>query len=252
MGQLENMELFINIIEAGSMSKAAENMKLAKSAVSKRLGDLEALLGCQLITRTTRQSSLTAEGEIFYHRAKRVIEDVSDLTCSLTQSHTKVSGKMRISIPFSFGQEHVGPALMEFLDQNPELELDVDLSDRAVDVVEEGFDLAIRIGVLADSTLVARKIAPIRLVLAASPDFIAAHGPFDDPSQITSDIILSYAYARNQRIRLVGNDGEAHFLNVKGRLRANNGDFLSMAAKNGQGIVLTPTFISWRDLANGE
>ena len=169
MGQLEDMQVFIRVVDAGGISRAAEQMGLAKSAVSRRLADLEARLGVRLLNRTTRTSSLTEAGHGFYQSSIKIIDDINELNTLTKGSKTTLEGTISLAVPLSFGLSHLAPAIDDFLKQHPELTINIDFSDRHKNLVEEGLDLAVRIADLKDSSLVARKISPIKTILCASP-----------------------------------------------------------------------------------
>ena len=163
MGQFEEMQNFVRVVEAGSISKAAGHLGVAKSGVSRRLVELESRLGVRLLNRTTRRSSLTEAGQAFYSGAKKLLGDVSELNAATADSDALLEGTFRLAVPLSFGLCHLSPAIDEFLGSHPELTINIDFSDRHIDLVEQGVDLAIRIADMSDSSLQARRICPIRL-----------------------------------------------------------------------------------------
>ena len=184
MGQLENMTAFVRIVEAGSISRASEQLGTVKSAVSRRLVELEQELGVQLIQRTTRTSSLTEAGRNYYQRAVQILADVSELNNSSSNKTLELEGQLRIAVPTSFGLLHLAPAINEFAELHPKLIIHLDFSDRKVDLVEEGFDLAIRIAALKDSSLIARRLAPVKIVMCASPDYLKRFGAPKTPGDL--------------------------------------------------------------------
>jgi DNA-binding transcriptional LysR family regulator len=201
MGQLEDMNAFIRVVEAGGISRAAEQMDIAKSAISRRLADLETRLGVRLINRTTRTSSLTEAGQSYYERAVRVIDDVAELNTITADSNCTLEGTIRLAAPLSFGLAHLTPAIDAFTKEHPELNFNVDFSDRQIDLVEEGIDVAVRIADLKDSTLVARKISPIRLMLCASPDYIKENGLPETPGELKKHRLLQYSISASSTLR---------------------------------------------------
>src|SRR5210317_332482 len=176
MDRLENMDAFIRVVEAGSISGAADRLGVAKSAVSRRLKELEAHLGVELFHRTTRRMNLTDTGRAFYHQSVRILEDVLEAELATSQAHGTLSGSLKIALPSTFGIMHMGPAINEFSKAHPQIEFDLDFNDREVDLIQEGFDLAIRIANLPDSSLIARRFAPIQFVMCASPVYLEQTG----------------------------------------------------------------------------
>ena len=173
MGQLEDMQLFIRVVDAGGIGRAAEQLGIAKSAVSRRLSELEARLGCRLIQRTTRTSSLTDIGQRYYAQAQKLIDQVDEVHLDMVNESKALSGSIRLAVPLSFGLLHLSSAIDLFIKQHPGISVQLDFSDRQVDLVEEGFDLALRIADLQDSSIQARKICPSHHVLVASSDYLA-------------------------------------------------------------------------------
>ncbi|MDG6774008.1 LysR family transcriptional regulator [Thiomicrorhabdus sp. ZW0627] len=252
MGQLEEMQIFIRVVEAGGIGKAAEQLNLAKSAVSRRLSDLESRLSCKLIQRTTRTSSLTEAGKVYYERALKVLESVEDMNSAIRNDEQQLRGTLRVAVPLSFGLAHMTDVFDQFAKQHPELTLQIDLSDREVDMVEEGFDLAFRIGQLKDALIQARKLVPVRLILCASPDYLKEHGVPEVPEDLKEHKILHYTGDKTGVWHLTDSEGYAHPVQASGQIYANNGDFLCKMAVSGHGIVLSPTFIAWKSLHEGE
>jgi DNA-binding transcriptional LysR family regulator len=252
MGQLEEMQVFVRIVEAGSITQASGQLNLAKSAVSKRLGDLEKRLGSKLINRTTRKSSLTEAGNQYYQRVKLLLGEVDALNDDMACTTNVLAGSLKLAVPLSFGIAHLTPAIDLFMRKHPELKIELDFSDRKVDIVEGGYDLAFRIGTLQDSSLKARKITPIRHVLCASPGYLEQHGTLTEPQQLKQHKILKYGSLPLAGIHLVDQAGQQHLVNVEAYLIANNGDAIKQMALSGHGIVMLPTFIVWNALAKGD
>ena len=244
MNKFADLEAFVTVVDAGSFSAAAERLQLAKSAVSRRISELESRLGIQLLNRTTRRLSLTEAGESFHLQASRILADLEEAELSTSQKRGKLQGRLRLAAPLSFGLQHLMPALNEFLQAHPEIELDLDLNDRQVNLVEEGFDMAVRIGRLEDSTLIARKIGTIRSVTCASPDYLQRAGRPADPAALRQYQGLEYTnLPKPLRWRYIGPDGSEVTPKVPCRLRANNGEALMAAALQGLGIVRLPSFL---------
>ena len=252
MGQLENMQFFIRVVDAGGISRAAGQLGLAKSAVSRRLADLETGLGVRLMHRTTRTSSLTEAGRVFYERSIKIVDDIAELNALTKNTHTTLEGTINLAAPLSFGMSHLAPAIEAFLKQHPELIININFSDSQLNLIEEGLDLAIRIADLKDSSLIARKISPIRTLLCASPDYLQEHGTPKTLNDLQHHQLLHYSLSNSSTWKVTDKQGEQHFINVKAKIIANNGDFLKGMAIAGHGIILMPTFISWKAIAKGE
>ena len=251
MEDLSAMAVFARVVEMESFSGAARALGLSKSAVSKRVGRLEDRMGLRLLNRTTRRLSLTEAGAAFYQGCRRVVAEAEAAERAVTRLASAPRGRLKVNAPMSFGVRHLAPALPDFMARYPELNVDLTLNDRVVDLVEEGFDLAIRIAPLAESSLIARRLAPNRLVLCAAPSYLAAHGAPRAVEDLKGHECLLYSYqAAGDVWRLCGPGGERR-LAVTGRLRINNGDALLAAALGGLGVALLPCFICGQDLRAG-
>ena len=252
MGQLEDMAMFVRIVEAGSITKAAEQLNIAKSAVSRRLKELETRLGSQLISRTTRQSSLTQAGEQYYQKVYHILSEVDALNEETSGTPTRIEGTLKMTAPLSFGLMHLNDVIDEYANQHPELKFELDFSDRHTDLIEEGFELAIRIRELQDSSYQAKRLALIRYALCASPEYLERMGTpktFDDLSEHE---FLQYGMSKSSTIELIDEQGKKHQVAVIGKIKANNGDFLREMAVKGHGIAFLPTFITYKALTSGE
>jgi DNA-binding transcriptional LysR family regulator len=249
MGQLEEMHIFLRVVETGSITKAAEQMNIAKSAVSKRLFLLEQRLGIKLINRTTRKSSLTEAGQHYYQRSKLILDEVDELNSQTSSSKRALEGTLNIAVPLSFGLTHLAPALDLFLQQHTDLKLKINFSDQKIDIVEQGVDLAFRIGELDNSTLQARKIAPINHVLCASPEYLKLHGKPKTPDELKQHKILKYGSADQSGLKFLSQDGKEQVMHLEAHIIANNGDFLKSLAESSHGISYLPSFIVWQSLA---
>ncbi len=252
MSKYEQIEAFVRTIEAGSFTAAAAHMGVAKSAISRRIQDLEARLGAQLIIRTTRQLTLTEAGQALHQRAARLLADWDETEAAASDSTAALSGSIRIAAPLSFGTEHLGPALLGFMDAHPDVSLDIDFSDRKVDLVADGIDVAVRIGDLPDSGMIARKLAKIRLAAAASPDYISRFGAPERPEDMQIMNELRYGYRAQSRWSYTAPDGQTGHIHMNSTLRSTNGDFLCDAAITGKGVVIEPTFILYKALRSGQ
>ncbi|HEX6103291.1 MAG TPA: LysR family transcriptional regulator [Alphaproteobacteria bacterium] len=248
---LELIAIFAAVVERGSFSGAARALGISKSAVSKSVAALERRFGARLLNRTTRRLSLTEAGAALDQRAQRILAEAEAAEQDLGRLSAAPRGRLKVSAPMSFGNLHLAAALPEFLQRHPELSLDLNFSDRQVDLVEEGFDVAIRIGTLADSSLVARKLANVRRVVAASPGYWRRHGTPRHPRDLKDHNCLLYAYlSSGDTWRFRGPSGPVA-VRVSGNYRANNGEALTRAAAAGLGVVVMPVFILAEDLAAG-
>lgn len=243
MDRFADMNTFVAVVDTSSISAAADRLEVAKSAVSRRLADLETRLGVELLHRTTRRLTLTDSGRAYYERARNILADLEEAEQAVSQAHGAVRGRLKVAMPLAFGIKHVGPLVNEFMALHPAVEFDLDFNDRRVDLMQEGFDLAIRVAKLPDSSLIARKLAPVRSLLCASPDYLARHGVPEKAADLARHLGLVYSNMANPGVwTFVGPDGQPGSVQVPVRLRANNGDFLTQAAIAGQGVILHPTF----------
>lgn len=252
MGQLEDMQVFIRVVEAGGIGRAAEQLDIAKSAVSRRLSELEKRLGTRLVNRTTRTSSLTDAGRSYYQQALNVVDQVAEINSEVQDSECALSGTIRLAVPLSFGLLHLGPAIDLFMKQHPQLRIHMDFADRQVDIVDEGFDLALRVAELRDSSNQARRIFSSRHVLAASPAYLERLGVPRTPEDLEQHQFLKYAGSTSGQWSITDANGKHHKLDLTATIVANNGDFLLQMACAGHGLVILPTFIAWKALAAGD
>lgn len=253
MDQLNALRIFLRVAETGSFSAAARQMTLSKSAVSKQITALEDHLSVKLLYRTTRNVSLTEEGRVYAARVQPLVEELELADRSMSQTDGHARGTLRINAPLNFGYSHIAPGLADFRATHPQLMIDLDLSDRFVDLVEEGFDLSIRItDQLEDSSLIARKLAPVDMVTLAAPDYLARAGTPAHPAQCADHDCLRYKGRRGLHEWLfLGPDGERHGVRVKGPLISNNGEALRQAARDALGLVRLPSFTVVDDLRTG-
>jgi DNA-binding transcriptional LysR family regulator len=248
MQSVDDLLVFVQVVENASFSKAAKQLGRSKAAVSKQVSRLENRLGVRLLNRTTRRLSLTEAGVALHERGTRIAAEVEAAETAVTRLQREPRGTLRVSAPMSFGVLHLAPTLAAFLVRHPQMTVDLSLSDRFVDLIEEGFDIAIRIGDLADTSLIARQLAPNRRLVCASPDYIAARGMPRTPADLIAHNCLCYSYLASQdEWRFTGPQGPVA-VKVHGNLRANNGDALRAAMLDGLGIGLAPTFIVGEDV----
>ena len=253
MDRFENMGAFIRVVETGSISRAADRLGVAKSAVSRRLKELEEHLGVELFHRTTRKMNLTDTGRAFYHQSVRILEDVLEAEHATSQAHGKLKGSLKIALPSSFGLMHMGPAINDFLQTNPQIEFDLDFNDREVGLIEEGFDLAIRIANLPDSSLIARRLATIQTVMCASPSYLKDKGMPQTPDELIDHQCLVYSLLRDfDYWHLTDSNGKEIRTKIHPYLKASTGEFLRDAAVDGQGIIIVPSFIAYKEIEQGD
>ncbi|MFD2641599.1 LysR family transcriptional regulator [Pseudomonas japonica] len=250
MNPFEDMRIFSQVMESGSFTAAADQLGLSKQFVSRRLMALEERLGVRLLNRSTRRLDPTPLGQSYYESALRLLSEVEQVEQGITGQTSEPRGTVRVSAPLSFAVAHLGCLLPEFLQRYPQVSVEVDLSDRSVDLLGEGYDLALRIGVLEDSTLIARRLAAIERVYCASPDYLARKGTPSRPDELANHDCLPYGHGRQVQWRFV-EQGKARVVTVCGRMRANNGELLRDAAIKGMGITYLPTFIVGDALAAG-
>lgn len=253
MHRFEDLQAFVAVVEAGSFTAAADRLETAKSAVSRRVASLEARLGAQLLRRTTRRLSLTDTGSGFYERAVRILADLDEAESAVAQQQGELRGRLRVALPLSFGLRHMSGPIAEFHERHPQLEFDLDLNDRRIDLIEEGVDLAVRIGRLRDSTLMARRLFDARTVICGSPGYLEAHGTPSNPSELADHDCLVYGNLPDPR-RWVwrDEDGERHGIDIRPRHTVNSGDFLCALAAAGLGLVIQPTFIAHESIRRGD
>ncbi|MDP1933819.1 MAG: LysR family transcriptional regulator [Nitrosomonas sp.] len=252
MDRFENMSAFVRVVEAGSISGAADRMDVAKSVVSRRLKELEAHLGVELFHRTTRQMNLTDSGRAFYQQSVRILADILEAEHATSQFHGALKGSLKVAVPLSFGLMHLGPAINAFLQAHPDIEFDLDFNDRQVDILAEGFDLAIRIASLPDSSLIARRLAPIQAVMCASPAYLERNGTPQSPQELIKHRCLVYNLISNfENWNMFDAEGRLIKTKITPYLKASNGEFLRDAAVDGLGIVLMPTFIVYKAIKSG-
>ncbi len=251
MNELSGMELFITVVEAKSFTDAAQTLGITPSAVSKQITRLEDRLGAQLLNRTTRRIAMTDVGAAYYERCVRIMAEVEEAEAVVSNLHTKPRGLLRVSVPVILGQLHFAPAVAAFLTQNPEVQLELILNDRYVNLIEEGFDLVIRIDELPDSAMVARRLAPNRRVVCGTPEYFAAHGAPEAPDDLMRHNCLTYGPHYPHKEWFFRTDEGRRAVRVVGNFQTNNAQALRLAALGGLGLALLPTFIVGSDLRQG-
>jgi DNA-binding transcriptional LysR family regulator len=243
MDNLADVAVFVRVVERGSFTLAADELELSRAVVSKYVSRLEERLGARLLQRTTRRLSLTEAGAALFEASRGALERIEEAESAVAQLQSEPRGRLRVSAPMSFGILHLGAAMAEFARLHPRVTLDVRLDDRFVNLVEEGVDVAVRIGTLTDSTLVARKLSAARALVCASPAYLAEHGEPETPEDLAAHNCLIYSYLSTANVwRFAAPDGREIPVAVTGSFRINNGIVLAEAAAAGHGILLTPSF----------
>lgn len=243
---------FVRVVETGAFARAGERMGISKSILSRRVARLEQQLGAKLLTRTAQGAQPTDIGNAYFARASNILAELDAAQEVVAEAVTQVAGPIRLTAPLTFGTQYLGPALADFAQAHPKVELDVSLDDRTVDIIGGGYDLAVRIGKLADSALVARRIAPVRAAVLASPDYLERRGRPLTPRDLAGHDLLLYAnLGRGAQWRFKVN-GKWEQAGGRARFRADNGELLREAACAGLGVAMLPTFIASPAIASGK
>ena len=251
MDRFQEMSVFAAVVDAGSFVGASDALEMSKPAVSRHVAELEARLGVRLLHRTTRRLSLTEEGEVFYARCKELLGELAEAEAEITSRTGKACGQLKVSAPVSFGLLHLAPLWAGFMARHPDVVLDVTLSDRMVDLVEEGFDVAVRVARLPSSSLVGRKLSSTRSVLCASPKYLRAHDMPKHPADLAQHTVIAYSLlSTGDTWSFEGPEGTVS-VKVEPRMRSNSGDTCRAAALGHQGIIVQPTFLIGDDLRSG-
>jgi DNA-binding transcriptional LysR family regulator len=249
---LADIAVFVRVVERGSFTLAADELELSRAVVSKYVSRLEERLGARLLHRTTRRLSLTEAGAALFEASRGALERIDEAEGAVAQFQSEPRGRLRVSAPMSFGILHMGPVMAEFAQAHPRVTLDVRLDDRYVNLVEEGIDVAVRIGALTDSSLVARKLTYSQAVTCASPAYLEEHGEPETPEDLASHDCLLYSYLSTANVwRFTAPDGREIPVAVTGSFRINNGIVLAEAAAAGRGILMAPSFYVAPQLRSG-
>ncbi|MGO8777358.1 MAG: LysR family transcriptional regulator [Rhodomicrobium sp.] len=252
LDRLTGMQVFASVASSGSLSAAARTLGMSQTMATKHMAALEGRLGVKLLHRTTRRLTLTEAGRAYLDAAERILGEVADADAEAAAGAAEVRGTLRLNVPVSFGIREIAPLIPDFLENHPALSIDLGLNDRQVDLIEEGWDLAVRIGAMASSSMIARKLAPCFTVVCAAPRYLAAKGTPRSIADLARHDCLGYTLSRT-----IGADtwlfgGERNIsVAVRGSLKANNGDALTAAAIAGEGIVYQPTFLVAREIEAG-
>ena len=240
---------FVKVVETGSFARAAQRLDTSVSSVSRHVSDLEAHLDARLLNRTTRRLSLTESGRAFHERCVQLLADLEEAEESAGSATITPRGTLRLTSSITFGARHLAPAIAEFITRFPAMRFDVELSDRAVDLVDEGFDIAVRIGAIGSQNLVGRKIGATRLVCCAAPSYLALHGEPARPEDLAAHACLTYEYSSLGNVwPFRDRDGRERNVRIAGPVHANNGRFLEALAVQGTGVVYEPDFIVGPDV----
>jgi DNA-binding transcriptional LysR family regulator len=252
LDRLTSLEVFAKVAAIGSLSGAARAMGLSQTMVTKHVAALEVRLGVKLFHRTTRRLSITEAGRFYLESSERILADMEAADAAVSAERIEPRGLLRLNVPVVFGTRQIAPLLADFAERHPKVTVELGLNDRLVDLAEEGWDLAIRIGKLRNSSMVARRLAPNRMVVCAAPSYLAARGTPRTVAELASHNCLGYTLSQqaNADEWLFGKNGEIR-VQVRGNLRANNGDALRAATLAGQGLARQPTFIVADDLRAG-
>jgi len=251
MDRLDGMRMFVRVAELGSFSAVAQQLGVARSVVTRQIAALEAHLGAKLMVRSTRRLSLTSAGTAYLEKCRVILNLVDAAETDVAEERAIARGNVRIGLPLSFGLRRLAPLLLEFAEQHPAVNLEMDYTDRRLDLVEEGFDLSIRITSRLAPGDVVRKLGSCRLVTAASPGYLALHGRPLRPADLSSHECLAYTGDPRPGTWTYGSGDRAESVYVRSRFSANNGDVLAEAAARGLGITLQPDFIVESYLADG-
>ena len=253
MDRFQALTAFARVVESGSFARAAERMDVSVSAVSRQVAELEAHLGARLLNRTTRRLSLTESGQAFYERCVQLLADLDEAEQAVTAASIVPRGTLRLTASIGFGIRYLAPAIAAFASQHPQLRFDIELSDRPVDLVDEGLDLAIRIGDIGSQALIGRRIGVAEMVCCAAPSYVAEHPPPPStPDDLRRHACLTYAYSSEGNVwRFADASGRMHDVKVTGPMHANNGAMLTALSVAGGGIAIAPDFIVADDVRAG-
>ncbi len=251
MDKLDAMQAFAKVVALGSYAEAGRQLGLTRSAVSKGVMELEQILGARLLDRTTRRVSPTEAGLAYYERCLDILSRIEETEQQVSRLHDEPKGVLKVNAPMSFGALYLGNAVADFMAAYPDLRIELSLNDRFIDPIEEGVDVTIRIAALQDSSLIARKLAPARRLLAASPDYIAKHGMPSKPDDLATHRCLNYGHTTLLQRWQLTKEGVALSVPIRSVLCSNNGDVLRAAAVAGQGITELPAFLIGPDIKAG-
>jgi DNA-binding transcriptional LysR family regulator len=251
MDSLSDISVFVHVVDVGSFTGASQNLGLSKSAVSKYITRLECRLGVRLLNRTTRKLSLTEAGRGFYERSRHILKEIDEAEAEVSRLQASPRGTLRINAPMSFGILHIAPALQEFSTQFPQVSINMNLDDQKLDVIEEGFDVSVRIAELPDSSLVAKRLGPCRHVVVASPTYLKINGTPTSPNDLVKHQILIYSHQESTRLwHFRAPNNQIISIAVEGLVQINSSLAIREALLGGLGITRIPTFVVGQDIQN--
>lgn len=251
MDKLDAMRALVKVVSSGSYAEAARRLGLTRSAVSKGVMELEQALGARLLDRTTRRVTPTEAGLAYYERCVSILSQIEETEAQVSRLHDEPKGILKVNAPMSFGMLYLGKAISDFMIRYGDLKVELLLTDRFIDPLEEGADVTLRIGVPTDSSLIARRIAPARIILVAAPEYIEKHGMPQTPAELVDHRCLSYGHTTSMQRWHLSEKGQPITVAIGSCLSSNNGDVLRDAAVQGIGIANLPTFIVGQDIAAG-
>lgn len=251
MDTLTSMKVFAAVVEAGSFAAASDRLDMSRAMTSKYVAHLEEHLGTRLLQRTTRKLTLTEAGSTYYERCVQILADISEAEEGALHLNETPRGTLRLTLPVSFGILHMGPVISGYMKQYPDVKVDIMVTDRRVDLLEEGLDMAIRIGSLSESGLVAKKFASDRIVICAAPEYLQRNGTPKTPEELAQHNCLTYSYAASGDEWKMEGPGGMHAVKVSGTLRATNGDVVKLATLGGLGLMRQPLFLCGEELRQG-
>lgn len=251
MDTLTSMKVFAAVVDTGSFAAAADRLDMSRAMTSKYVAHLEEHLGTRLLQRTTRKLTLTESGASYYERCVQILADILEAEEGALHLTEAPRGTLRLTMPVSFGILHMGPVMSSYMKQYPEVKIDILLTDRRVDLLEEGLDLAVRIGPMPESGLIAKKLASDRVAICAAPEYLQRCGTPKTPADLAHHNCLSYSYAATGDEWTLSGPGGTHSVKVSGTLRATNGDMVKLAVLGGVGLMRQPTFLIAEELRSG-
>lgn len=251
MDRFDSMNVFVKVVETGSFAGAARRLNVSPGVVTTRVKDLEDHLGIRLLNRTTRNVSLTEVGRTYYEGCLRLLGELDDLERAATELQRRPRGVLRVNAPPSFGVLHLAPMIASFTELYPEVSVELNLTDQMADLVDEGFDIGIRMGPLPESSLIARRLSPVRYAVCGAPIYLARHGTPRTPEELVDHNCLTLSQFAHAEWLFTGPQGEPHSVRVSGNLRANNAGALRAAAIAGQGLIQQPTYLVGEDIKAG-
>jgi DNA-binding transcriptional LysR family regulator len=251
MDRLRALEVFVEVVRKEGFARAAEALDTSPANVTRYISDLEAHLHTRLLNRSSRRMSLTSSGEALFERAKSILDEVAEAEAIVSSATMQPRGLLRINAPLSFGVQHLAPLWPQFMEQYPDVQLEIALIDRVVDIVEEGYDMAVRISRAGSTSHVARKLASSHNILCAAPAYLAQHGAPATPADLLQHHCIGYSYNATDEWVMLDPEGKQHTVKLPFAMRTNNGDTARAVALGGQGIIWQPTFLIGADLRAG-